>query len=190
MLHEIETDADDFVEVLTPLALEHERIPLDAAAREAATIARYLGGAIQATVNYLDKDLRPTKNTYSGGVNFPFVWTRGNVRSVAAKIIDPDNVGQMIDAPTQPTISGRKDLRGATMTVGSELYLLPVGGLLVIESGFVAAEDLPDDVVEFILSVFGTHYALRESSNYSSMVFNVDNYPKYLLDPYRTLSYA
>ena len=190
MLHEVTYDANTFVADLTALACEAQRIPSDAQVREAATIARYLGAAIQATSNYLDKDLLPVTHTYSGDVVFPFQWTRGNVRSVTAKIPDTENPPAMIDDPDQPAIGGGKDLRSAQMTVGDDSYTLDDGGTLVILGGFESADDLPDDVVQFILAVFGTHYALRESSNYSSMVFNVDNYPKFLLDPYRTLSIA
>jgi len=246
MLHTATVQTNDFMTVLLPDAIEHQRIPPDAAVREANTINRYLAAAIQATQNYLDKDLWPTVHTYAGIDVWPFDWTRGNVRNVTSIVPapavaiasagqvqpglitpdllaaadarevregrDPDRVeivdndvrpnpgavirssdyvppaGWEIDSTTLPILDGGVDLRAGRLRINWPTGLFT--GQLVIESGFAAAADLPPDVVEFILAVFGTHYALRESSNYSSMVFNVDNYPKYLLDPYRTLSYA
>jgi hypothetical protein len=181
MLHTLTVESNDFLSALLGDAIEHERIPPDAATREANTINRYLKGAIQATQNYLDKDLYPTIHTYTG-VLYPFDWTRGNIRNIGVK----DDSDVLL--PTQPAMSGGMDLRAGRLQIGDVDYL--ESGKLVIAGGFGLAADIPDDVVQFILAVFGTHYSLREASNYSSMVFNVDNYPKYLLDPYRTLSYA
>ncbi len=251
MLHTSTVQPNDFLTALLPDAIEHQRIPPDAAIREERTINRYLAAAIQASENYLDKDLWPTVHTYAGVDAWPLYWTRGNIRSingivpaptlaapavmppgyreeweraggnitpgllVAANVRemqqgrDPDRIeivngdarpnpgailpsyvppaGWEIDAAT-PLLDGGLDLRSGRLLInwpgGS------FGGNIVVEGGFAAAADLPPDVVEFILAVFGTHYALRETTNYSAAVFNVENYPKYLLDPYRTLSYA
>lgn len=215
MLHTVERDTNDFLATLLPEALEHERIPTDAATREAATINRYLAAAIQATENYLDKDVFPTTHTYSGPA-FPFEWTRGNVRSVSVLVPVQPVATPVVWEPysIEPMLYGGTDLRAGCLRIGDSIYrsyfpyvdpgypdadypVYPYGYVagyyahqLVIEGGFAEAADLPPDVVQFILAVFGTHYEVRESSNYSSMVFNVDNYPKYLLDSYRTLSYA
>jgi hypothetical protein len=246
MYHTVTNQTNDFVAALLPEAIEHERIPADAAVREDRSIKRYLSAAIQAAQNYLDKDVWPTEHTYAGIDLWPFEWTRGNVRSINAIVpeiaaaaqppgyrtdglitpellaaaarrevslgrdpdrikitadrgIEPDPMAIIpsiwtppagwVDYGVAPLVDGGTDLRAARLRIGWPAAAT-FGGQLVIEGGFAAAADIPDDVVQFILTTFGAFYELREIANYSSMVFKVDIYPLWLLDPYRTLSYA
>ena len=194
MLHEIQAGLNDFAAQLTPVCIEHERIDADVAAAQSSTIGRYVAAAFAAVENYLDKDVFPTTHTYSDGVSYPLIFTRGLIRTVKVQYPDPDNPPGMIDYPAAPRLHGRRDFKSAGTDIGVDtlngVYAPPSTSVLVIESGFLNFADLPPDVVEFMLAVFGTHWAVRENSNYSSMVFNVDAYPKYLLDPFRILSYA
>jgi len=198
MRHEIIAASSDFMTALVPLCVEHERIVADVAAAQSATIARYANAAIRAVENYLDKDVEPVTHKYYDGVLFPLVFTRGLIRSCKLQALDDSDPPVLVDVGTQPRMNGRTDFKSGGTDIGVvdasgtayPPYTVAGGGVLVIESGFAAFADLPGDVVEFMLAVFGAHWEVRESSNYSAMVFNVDNYPKYLLDPYRTLSYA
>jgi hypothetical protein len=184
---------------ILPLFKQHERVADDS---EDALCTQYIKAAVSAAENYLDRDVWPSKRVYEGallvssgsgcgcggGVGvftdpYRFVMRRGRATNITVK--DGADVAIPVDqyalvAPSGPQAWGYS--------------LAPTGDLAAVslahDGGFVDMDDLPPDLLQFILLAAGWMYEMRELGNYTSAVQMVDKFPVYLLDSWAQPRYA
>jgi len=163
---------NQFTAELMPLFIQHARLTDAAAALQDKVIALYLSAAVAAAENATLRDVRLRQREWVvlGAPRFEFrrgAWKDvvANPTGVVVGDTGPKSWGFSIDAPATDF--------GVTAT-----------------TGYATLDEVPTDMVSFILSAAAWQYEMRELATYSSMIQHADVIPLYLLDPWTIPTYA
>lgn len=167
-------DQKQFNDELMPLFLQHARIDPAVAALQDKVIPIYLGAAVAAAENYTLRDVFARDRSWDAQASVPwFDFRRGAWKDVTC--------------PAEHTIVGDNGPK----TWG--FRLTQTGGVdytIGVKSGYATLDEVPIDMVSFILDAAAWQYSMREIATYSTMIQHADVIPFYLLDSWSIPSYA
>lgn len=174
------------------LDLTKQALRTDSLAADDDLITEYIGAAIEAAENYLDKDILPRI--------YQVLWFAGNqLRIQCGRIRDLTVVTGTPSANDLPnlTIRGSYEFKGAGLVLMSPWYGFPpspyypipdsFGKLVTFTAGFDAADDpnMPVAVRSFIYAMVGMLYENREIAGVATDArkYTMEEIPHWLLDP-------
>ena len=164
---------------------------------EDALLPRYIGGAINAAENYLQRDVWPTTREWTGdlllyqstgayrpayGLDYSAAACRAFVvRRGRATVTLADAQGQTLD-PTMFHLLSSADPKtwGFQITAHADLVGITVTATL----GFPTFAGMPDDLQLFVLDAASAAYEVRELANYGAAAQGVETasyIPTYML---------
>jgi hypothetical protein len=204
-----EQDRTPLIAEIKPLLVQHARV---SNTDEDLLIERYIGGAINAAENYLQRDVWPTVREWTGDLGYSYGYAYGYgggyqifdrypyyqpptpsdfvVRRGRAVVTIADANNQPQDPATYQLLSSVDPKTwGFQISAIAQLTGINVHAIL----GWPTFAEMPDDLQAFILQAAAAQYEVRELANYGAGVQGVETapfIPLYLLDSWANLTYA
>ena len=166
-------DQKQFNADLLPIFVQHARIE-NVADLQDRVIAVYLSAAVAIVENYTLRDVWLRQRAWACEASVPvFDFRRGAWKDIVCP------TDHKVEGDVGPKTWGFRltQQAGVDYTIG-------------VTSGYATLDEVPIDMVSFILAAAGWQYDMREIATYQTAIQHADVFPLYLLDSWSIPSYA
>lgn len=168
-----------FTAELLPLFIQHGRLE-GVADLQDRVIATYLAAAVAAAENGALRDVWKRQRAWACFGVAKFEFRRGAWRDVAVTT----------GAPPVPVTDFRLEGDVGPKSWGFSVVAPGSDFGVSATTGYATLDDVPVDMVGFILAAAAWMYEMREIATYSTMIQHADVIPLYLLDSWTIPTYA